>query len=325
MSCQAMAARSSQRAADGDLELARQEGELRLQRAPLAQRFRSTGAGRRSRRRRRRRSTSAGDVADAVAARSGCRACRHRRARPSRRPASVERDPVELAVLARREVAEAAVVARVADARPSWRSWRLAQLAVGNGDAQPSARGAARTSRSAGAAAGSRRRASSPARWRSSWSRNCAARGAHEAGGRIRCTGTSLSSRCSERRMQDATALHGSDNVLRLLHTLELHICHYGIMPVRNMEMTLSDDPDEPSPRRVGCAAPCCGRLGRCSAACGASRRRAAARAAPRSSRAGARRRSSPRSRRRRRRRCARRASAWRSAAAPRAASPTSA
>ena len=37
MSCQAMAARSSFGAADGDLELARQEGELGVQRAPLAQ------------------------------------------------------------------------------------------------------------------------------------------------------------------------------------------------------------------------------------------------------------------------------------------------
>jgi hypothetical protein len=36
MSCQPMAARSSG-AADGDLELARQEGELGVQRAPLAQ------------------------------------------------------------------------------------------------------------------------------------------------------------------------------------------------------------------------------------------------------------------------------------------------
>jgi hypothetical protein len=53
-------------AVDGDLELARQEGELGVQRAPLAQDF-GKGAGRRSRPRQCRPGV-AGDVADAVAA-----------------------------------------------------------------------------------------------------------------------------------------------------------------------------------------------------------------------------------------------------------------
>jgi len=128
--------------ADGDLELARQEGEFRVQRSPLAQDlaiwprvdlFVGCDAGQRV----------AGDIADAVAA--GLDAVHidlgqqvHHVGRAG------ERYPVELQVLARREVAEAAALAGEAGvlvvelARDARQLSQLArrQLAVGHGDAQ---------------------------------------------------------------------------------------------------------------------------------------------------------------------------------------------
>ena len=130
------------RAADGDLELARQERELRMQRAPLAQdlavgpRIDDLVGGDAG-------EAVAGDVADAVAA--GLDAVHVGVGEHVHDVGGVaQRDPVELAVLARREVAEAAapgvgpVVAAVELARDAREGAQLlrAQLAVGHGDAQ---------------------------------------------------------------------------------------------------------------------------------------------------------------------------------------------
>jgi hypothetical protein len=119
-------------AGHGDLELARQEGELGVQRAPLAQHFavrprihRLVGgdAGQRV----------AGDVADAVAA--GLDAVHVDCGQPVHHiRAAGQRDPVELQVLARGEVAVAAVEL----ARDAGQLAQLAgvDLAVGHRDAQ---------------------------------------------------------------------------------------------------------------------------------------------------------------------------------------------
>ena len=159
------------RAGDGDLELARQEGELRVQRAPLAQDLAvgprvdhlvGRDAGQRV----------AGDVADAVAA--GLDAVHVDVGQQVHHVGGArQRDPVELQVLARGEVAVVAVeLAR--DAR-QLAQLAAAQLAVGHGHAQhrrmalhvPAVLQAQRPELVVG---------SSPARWRRSWSRNCAAR-----------------------------------------------------------------------------------------------------------------------------------------------------
>ena len=160
------------RAGDGDLELARQEGELRVQRAPLAQDLavgprvddlvgRDAGE------------CVAGDVADAVAA--GLDAVHVDLGQQVHHVGALgERDPVELQVLARREVAVAA--RRNSRAmRPAAQLLRAAARRRAPRRAA-SAHGAARTSRSAGAAGGTPRRRGWPARLRSSWSRYCAAR-----------------------------------------------------------------------------------------------------------------------------------------------------
>ena len=131
------------RAADGDLELARQERELRVERAPLAQDLAvrprvddlvGGDAG----------EAVAGDVPDAVAA--GLDAVHVGVGEQVHHVGGVgQGDPVELAVLARREVAEAAAaafvgaaVAAVELARDAGQRAQLlrAQLAVGHGDAQ---------------------------------------------------------------------------------------------------------------------------------------------------------------------------------------------
>ena len=130
------------RARHGDLELARQEGELGVQRAPLAQHF-AVGArvdqfigGHPG-------EAVAGGVADAVAA--GLDTVHvDGRERVHHVGAALERDPVELDVLARREVAEAAalggkagvdVVVLAGDAGQAAQLRRV-ELAVGHGHAQ---------------------------------------------------------------------------------------------------------------------------------------------------------------------------------------------
>ena len=141
MSCQRGRGAVFARAADGDLELARQERELRVQRAPLAQDLAvrprvddlvGGDAG----------EAVAGDVPDAVAA--GLDAVHVDVGEQVHHVGRVgQGDPVELAVLARREVAEAAAaafvraaVAAVELARDAGQRAQLlrAQLAVGNGD-----------------------------------------------------------------------------------------------------------------------------------------------------------------------------------------------
>ena len=130
------------RAADGDLELARQERELGVQRAPLAQDLAVRArvdllvdgdAGERV----------GGDVADAVAA--GLDAVHVDLGQQVHRVGGLrQRNPVELDVLARREVAEAAAFVRRAGvlqvvlARDAGELAQLArgQLAVRHGHAQ---------------------------------------------------------------------------------------------------------------------------------------------------------------------------------------------
>jgi hypothetical protein len=111
------------RAGDGDLELARQEGEFRVQRAPLAQDLAvgprvhhlvGRDAGQRV----------AGDVADAVAA--GLDAVHVDLGQQVHHVgAARQRDPVELQVLARGEVAVAAALELARDRGPAGCSWRL--------------------------------------------------------------------------------------------------------------------------------------------------------------------------------------------------------
>ena len=130
------------RTADGDLELARQEGEFRVQRAPLAQQFAVRArvdllvggdAGQRV----------AGDIADAVAA--GLDAVHVDFGQQVHDVGGArQRDPVELQVLPRAEVAEAAAFAGqagVLQVEVACNARQLAQLpagqpAIGHGHAQ---------------------------------------------------------------------------------------------------------------------------------------------------------------------------------------------
>ena len=260
--------------------------------------------------------------------------------------ASAQGDPVELAVLARREVAEAAAAARTGRRRGRRTRARCGPArAAASSSARrtarrcaPSARGAARTSRSAGAAPGSRRRAAV----RRDGAR--AGRGtAPRAGARSRVSNSSyryMRSALSARRWSGA----GPESEARAAHRPlrdgkaatvpgadarpANHIFVRLRIPMRHKEIAPAGRGDAPvAAERRACARPA--RAGGGLGALGAGRlREHASRRSPRhacgcavavATAAPCRRPSSSRRRR------AGRASAWRSAAARRAASPTSA